>query len=36
MTRIREMEGLTITIEEFLKVAPAEDGIIKILSDPGK
>ena len=39
MTRTREIEGLTITIEEFLRVAPAkikEDEMIKTLSDPSK
>ena len=39
ITRTREMEGLTITIEEFLKIAPAkikEDEIIKIPNDSSK
>ena len=39
MTRTRETEGLTITIEEFLKLAPAkikEDEIIKLLSDSSR
>ena len=39
ITRRREMEGLTSTIEEFLRVAQArikEDEIIQILNDPNK
>ena len=37
LARIKEKEGLTLTIEEFLEVAPKEikkNGIIKILSHP--
>ena len=39
LTSIKEKEGLTRTIEEFLEIAPTkirEDEIIKILNDPSK
>ena len=39
ITRIKEKERLTITIEDFLKIVPAkirEDEILKILNDSNK
>ena len=39
MIRTRETDGQTITMEEFLEIAPArtrEDEVIRILNDPSK